>query len=180
MLSRLARHWRAAAGTRSLNLCRAVPMVDVPRGASPRPRSPGPVMSDRLNQDQPAPAIDERRADLRVPASTLGDVRSRLVGGSDLTLINYTSRSLCGQASSRLLLGSRVSVRVVTATLNAALAGRVVRANLAQIVNGVPRYEVAIALDRDVEWSGSPAADSDAVASVAPVDHGMPALPLAS
>jgi hypothetical protein len=111
-------------------------------------------MSD-LNDRQSSEAAEERRTELRVPASTLGAVMSRLIGGSDLELLNYTSRSLCGQASSRLLLGSRISVRVVTATLDAILAGRVVRANLTQLVGGVPRYEVVVALDSEVEWSGA-------------------------
>src|SRR5690242_5240972 len=103
--------------------------------SSPGPSPPGPTMSD-LNDRQSSEAADERRTELRVPASTLGSVTSRLIGGSDLELLNYTSRSLCGQAASRLLIGSRISVRVVTATLDAVLAGRVVRSNLTQIVGG--------------------------------------------
>ncbi len=108
-------------------------------------------MSD-VNERQSSNAVDERRAELRAPAATLGDVRTRLVGGSDLTLLNYTSRSLYGRSSSRVLIGSRISVRLVTATLNAVVAGRVVRATLSQIVDGVPRYEVAVTLDTDVAW----------------------------
>ena len=100
-------------------------------------------------------AAPDRRAELRVPASTLGEVSSRLVGGSDLTLLNYTARSLYGQSPSRLLVGARVSVRLATATLNAVVAGRVIRSSLTQIVGGAPRYEIAVQLERDVEWGGS-------------------------
>jgi hypothetical protein len=123
-------------------------------------------MSD-LNDRQSSDAADDRRTELRVPATTLGSVTSRLIGGSDLELLNYTSRSLCGQASSRLLLGSRISVRVVTATLDAVLAGRVVRSNLTQIVGGVPRYEVVVALDNEVDWVGS--ASDGAAAEIVPL-----------
>jgi hypothetical protein len=109
----------------------------------------------------------ERRAELRVPASTLGEVSSRLVGGSDLTLMNYTSRSLYGQSPSRLLVGARISVRLATATLNAVVAGRVVRSSLTQLVGGSPRYEIAVQLERDVEWGG-PAEVHDVVPASAP------------
>jgi hypothetical protein len=124
-------------------------------------------MSD-LNDRQSSEAADERRTELRVPASTLGSVTSRLIGGSDLELLNYTSRSLCGQAASRLLIGSRISVRVVTATLDAVLAGRVVRSNLTQIVGGVPRYEVVVALDSEVDWAPPDTVDA------LPVDDAVP------
>jgi hypothetical protein len=53
-----------------------------------------PAMSDP--RDLHPSVGEERRAELRVPASTLGDVRSRLVGGSEFALLNYTLRSLYG------------------------------------------------------------------------------------
>jgi hypothetical protein len=105
-----------------------------------------------VNERQNSNAVDDRRAESRAPAATLGQIRARLVGGSDLTLLNYTARSLYGQSTSRVLIGSRISVRLVTATVNAVVAGRVVRATLSEIVDGVPRYEVAVTLDTDVAW----------------------------
>ena len=129
-------------------------------------------MSDTHDLLPPPP--DERRAELRVPASTLSDVRTRLVGGSDFSLLNYTSHGLYGQSRSRLLVGARVSVRLATATLNAIVAGRVVRSSLTQVLDGVPRYEVAVSLEDAVDWSrerdASPveAASLDAVAVPVP------------
>lgn len=121
---------------------------------------------------QTPPAAEERRAELRVPASTLGDVRSRLIGGSEFALLNYTSMGLYGQSPSRLLVGARVSLRLATATLDAVVSGRVVRASLTGLQNGVPRYEVAVSLERAVDWSG------DAATSTAPaVDAAVAALP---
>lgn len=109
-------------------------------------------MSD--TSDVPVPsANEERRAELRVPASTLGDVRSRLIGGSEFALLNYTSQGLYGQSPSRLLVGARVSVRLATATLDAVVRGRVVRASLTAVLGGVPRYEVAVCLEHPVDWS---------------------------
>jgi hypothetical protein len=96
---------------------------------------------------------EERRAELRVPASTLGDVRSRLIGGSEFALLNYTPRSLYGVSCSRLLVGARISVRLATTTLNAIVKGRVVRSSLTEIRDGVPRYDVALALEEAVDWS---------------------------
>ena len=108
-------------------------------------------MSD--SRDLHPSASEERRAELRVPASTLGDVRGRLVGGSEFALLNYAPRSLYGQSRSRLLVGARISVRLATATLNAIVNGRVVRSSLTEVRDGVPRYEVALALEEAVDWS---------------------------
>jgi hypothetical protein len=101
----------------------------------------------------PPPPADERRAELRVPASTLGDVRTRLIGGSEFSLVNYTPHSLYGESRSRLLVGARISVRLATATLDAIVTGRVVRSSLTQVLDGVPRYEVAVSLEDAVDWS---------------------------
>jgi len=119
-------------------------------------------MSD-LHHVQPPPP-EERRAELRVPASTLGDVRTRLIGGSEFALVNYTPHSLYGQSRSRLLVGARISVRLATATLDAIVSGRVVRSSLTQVLDGVPRYEVAVSLEDAVDWSrdASPAGTANA------------------
>ncbi len=109
-------------------------------------------MSDPTDVPIP-PANEERRAELRVPASTLGDVRSRLIGGSEFALLNYTSKGLYGQSRSRLLVGARVSVRLATATLDAVVSGRIVRASLTAMQGGVPSYEVAVSLEQAVDWS---------------------------
>lgn len=122
-------------------------------------------MSDSSDVQVP-PASEERRAELRVPASMLGDVRSRLIGGSEFALLNYTSKGLYGQSPSRLLVGARVSVRLATATLDAVVRGRVVRASLTAMQAGVPRYEVAVSLEQPVDWSPgvAPVPDADGVA----------------
>jgi len=120
------------------------------------------------NDCPPPAAVDERRAELRVPASTLRDVRSRLIGGSDFALLNYTSHSLYGQSRSRLIVGARISVRLATATLNAIVTGRVVRSSLTAVTDGVPSYEVAVALEHAVDWI--PEAPPDATSSVDAVD----------
>jgi hypothetical protein len=121
---------------------------------------------------QSSEAEAERRAELRVAASTLGEVSSRFVGGIDLTLLNYTSRGLYGQSPSRLLVGARISVRLATATLNAVVAGRVVRSSLTELIGGVPRYEVAVHFETDVDWSGGAASgDAAAPAHERPADY---------
>jgi hypothetical protein len=130
---------------------------------------------------QPPVAPQDRRAELRVPASTLGNVRSRLVGGSDFALLNYTSQSLYGQSRSRLLVGARISVRLATATLNAIVTGRVVRSKLTAVTDGVPSYEVAVSLEHAVDWSpeARPVEDPvlDEAAVAVPVLSQAPAQP---
>ena len=116
-----------------------------------------PAMSDP--RDPQPPASEDRRAEPRVPAATLGDVSSRFVGGGDFSLLNYAARSLYGQSQARLLVGARVSVRLATTTLSAIVNARVVRSSLTEISNGVPRYEVALALEDAVDWSRAAAYD---------------------
>jgi hypothetical protein len=146
-------------------------------GAVPRQAS----IMDESNECQALPQVDERRAELRVPASTLRDVRSRLIGGSDFALVNYTACSLYGQSRSRLLVGARISVRLATATLNAIVTGRVVRSSLTAVTDGVPSYEVAVLLEQPVDWTpethqAAPfALTSDFDAAGAPVPVAVPA-----
>jgi hypothetical protein len=153
-------------------------MFNVPRGMP----APGPtfglgphLMSDRPFEESPQ-ASQDRRAESRAQATSLGDVSSRLVGGSDLTLLNFTSRSLYGQATSRLLIGSRISVRLATGGLQTVVTGHVVRCSLTELVGGVPRYEVAVALDREVDWAA--AKPKDLHVEVDDIDfvpgHGLP------
>ena len=123
-------------------------------------------MSDRPLASSPQPADADRRAEVRVPASTLGVVQSRFVGAGALDLVNYTSRSLYGQSSTRLLIGSSISVRLATAALNAVVRGRVVRSSLTQVVNGVPRYEIAVVLDHEMDWGDEPPAAQPEAADV--------------
>jgi hypothetical protein len=127
--------------------------------------------------DSPLSGSDDRRAELRVPASTLGDVQTRLVGGRDFALMNYTPRSLYGQSRTRLLVGSRISVRLATATLNAIVSGRVVRSSLTAVHEGVPSYEVALALEEAVDWSrdAAPSESSALAVEPVPVAVGVPA-----
>lgn len=125
-------------------------------------------MSDP-NDCQTPVAPEDRRAELRVPATTLGEVRSRLIGGSDFALLNYTAHSLYGQSRSRLLVGARISVRLATATLNAIVTGRVVRSRLTAVTDGVPSYEVAVSLEHPVDWSPEAPAGTCADAVGVPV-----------
>jgi hypothetical protein len=124
-------------------------------------------MPDPLDLE-PSSAIEERRAELRVPASTLGDVHTRLIGGSDFALLNYTPRSLYGQSRSRLLVGARISVRLATTTLNAIVNGRVVRSSLTAVRDGVPCYEVALALEEAVDWSREAASEASSALEAEP------------
>ena len=46
-----------------------------------------------------------------------------------------------------------LSVRLATNTLHAIVNGRVVRSSLTAVTNGVPCYDVALALEEPVDWS---------------------------
>ncbi|MEO5818995.1 MAG: hypothetical protein ABIT71_00705 [Vicinamibacteraceae bacterium] len=134
-----------------------------------------PESNDVLSQA----ASEERRAELRAPASTLGSVRSRLIGGTDFALLNYAPTSLYGQSRSRMLVGARISVRLATATLDAIVRGRVVRASLTGVTDGVPHYELAVSLDDAIDWSPEPAPAASSFLDAVPVAVPV-AVPLAT
>jgi hypothetical protein len=109
---------------------------------------------------------EERRASPRHPAATLGSVSARIIGGSPVELVNYSSRGVLFECDSRLLIGARASVRITTTDANLIVTGRVVRSRVKGLVNGALRYDAALALDSElallpaaVEVEEAPAVD---------------------
>jgi hypothetical protein len=95
-------------------------------------------------------AGDERRAGLRHAAASLGSVTARIIGGSQVELVNVSSRGVLFECDSRLLIGARASVRLTTMDVNLIVTGRVVRSRVKGLINGALRYDAALALDHDL------------------------------
>ena len=70
---------------------------------------------------------EERRASPRHAASSLGSVSARIIGGSQVELVNFSARGVLFECDSRLLIGARASVRITTTDANLIVTGRVVR-----------------------------------------------------
>ena len=93
---------------------------------------------------------EERRASPRHAASVLGSVNARIIGGSPVELVNFSSRGVLFECDSRLLIGARASVRITTTDANLIVTGRVVRSRVKGLVNGALRYDAALALDSEL------------------------------
>jgi len=104
------------------------------------------------SHDQAAdlPAGDDRRADFRHAALALGSVTARIIGGSQVDLVNFSSRGVLFECDSRLLIGARASVRITTPDANLIVTGRVVRSRVKGLVNGALRYDAALVLDSEL------------------------------
>lgn len=120
-------------------------------------------------------AGEDRRAGIRHAARSLGSVTARIIGGSPVDLVNFSSRGVLFECDSRLLIGARASVRITTADANLIVTGRVVRSRVKGLIDGALRYDAALVLDAELNLtpaiveavraeSGTDDADPDFVA----------------
>ena len=93
---------------------------------------------------------EERRAGVRHAARSLGSVTARIIGGSEVDLVNFSNRGVLFECDSRLLIGARTSVRITTPDENLIISGRVVRSRVKGLVNGALRYDAALVLDAEL------------------------------
>ncbi len=103
-------------------------------------------------------AGEERRAGLRHAAASLGSVTARIIGGSQVDLVNFSGRGVLFECDSRLLIGARASVRLTTMDANLIVTGRVVRSRVKGLINGALRYDAALVLDHELALTPSIAA----------------------
>ena len=95
-------------------------------------------------------AGEDRRANTRHAARSLGEVTARIIGGSQVDLVNFSNRGVLFECDSRLLIGARASVRITTTDANLIVSGRVVRSRVKGLVNGALRYDAALVLDTEL------------------------------
>ena len=100
-------------------------------------------------------AGEERRACARHAARSLGSVTARIIGGSQVDLVNFSNRGVLFECDSRLLIGARASVRITTTDANLIVTGRVVRSRVKGLVNGALRYDAALVLDAELVSAAS-------------------------
>ena len=113
----------------------------------------GDVMSNDVQSHEEVAervAGEERRAGVRHAARSLGSVTARIIGGSQVDLVNFSSRGVLFECDSRLLIGARASVRITTTDANLVVTGRVVRSRVKGLVNGALRYDAALVLDTEL------------------------------
>lgn len=92
----------------------------------------------------------ERRTEVRHDAKKLGTVTARLIGGSEVRLVNFSNRGVLVESDSRLLIGARASIRITTSDASVVVTGRVVRSRVKGLVNGVLVYDAGLNLDSEL------------------------------
>jgi hypothetical protein len=97
----------------------------------------------------------ERRTEIRHDAAKLGTVTARLIGGSEVRLVNFSNRGILVESDSRLLIGARASVRITTSDASVVVTGRVVRSRVKGLVNGVLVYDAGLNLDTELSLASA-------------------------
>jgi hypothetical protein len=93
---------------------------------------------------------DERRSGRRREAHSLGPVVARLVGGSEVRLIDFSRRGVLLESETRLLIGARASIKITTTDAVVTVSGYVVRSRVAGVRDAALVYHTALALNDDL------------------------------
>ncbi len=102
-----------------------------------------------MGEPQRSDAVEsDRRSSPRFPADLLGKASVRLLGGSEVTLINFSERGILFQSETRLLVGARGTIRIVVGSETTIAAGTVVRSLVQGMASGKLAFHTALALDQ--------------------------------
>lgn len=118
-----------------------------------------------MGEPQRSDAVEsDRRSAPRFPAELLGKASVRLLGGSEVTLINFSERGVLFQSDQRLLVGARGTIRIVVGTETTIAAGTVVRSLVQGMASGKLAFHTALALDQPLTIAAAVAARERAAA----------------
>lgn len=95
-------------------------------------------------------AGEDRRRAPRLPPSALPPCKARLVGGPEVEIVNVSRTGILTRSGARLMPGSAIGIRFITADAVFVLMGRVVRSRLVALRDGQPEYESALAFDKNL------------------------------
>lgn len=93
---------------------------------------------------------DERRIDQRHDARALGPVVARLVGGSEVRLMDFARRGVLLESDTRMLIGAKATIKITTTDTTISVRGSVVRSRVAGVKGGALMYHTALALEEDL------------------------------
>lgn len=114
---------------------------------------------------------EDRRGAPRLPPSALPPCKARLVGGPEVEIVNVSRTGVLTRSGARLLPGSAIGIRFITADAVFVLMGRVVRSRLVALQDGQPQYESALAFDKNLPLLNE---EPDARAAVVPPADAVP------
>jgi hypothetical protein len=114
----------------------------------------------KKREDQKSPKADERRGSPRHDATKLGRVVTRVVGGGEVHLLDFSRNGVLLESDSRLDIGRKVTVRITTTDASITVHGVVVRSKVAGVNNRIV-YHTALALDDDLTALEKQAANAE-------------------
>lgn len=130
-------------------------------------------MRTQLSPDDEPQGAD-RRTSPRVPASSVPNLKARLLAGPDVRLVDLSRRGVLLETQTRLLPGSPIRLKFVADDATLVLKGAVVRSSVSTFGEQGLVYRTAVAFDEDISicdeslWSVDPRED-------APVGFARPA-----
>jgi hypothetical protein len=107
-------------------------------------------MTERLKrEDSSKGSADDRRRAPRIDANKLGSVITRVIGGGEVKLLDFSRSGVLIESDARLAIGAKATIRLTTTDASLTVRGQVVRSKVAG-VNGTIVYHTALALDDDL------------------------------
>ena len=92
---------------------------------------------------------DDRRRAPRHDANKLGSVITRVIGGGEVKLLDFSRSGILIESDARLAIGAKATIRLTTTDAALTVRGEVVRSKVAG-VNGTIVYHTALALEGDL------------------------------
>jgi hypothetical protein len=107
-------------------------------------------MTERQKREQSSGGdSDDRRRAPRHDAHKLGTVITRVIGGGEVKLLDFSRSGVLIESDARLAIGAKATIRLTTTDASLTVRGQVVRSKVAG-VNGTVVYHTALALDDDL------------------------------
>jgi hypothetical protein len=119
------------------------------------------------------PDTDDRRRAPRHDAQHLGSVITRVIGGGEVKLLDFSRSGVLIESDTRLAIGARATIRLTTTDASLTVRGQVVRSKVAGL-NGTLVYHTALQLEDDLtaleKNVPAPAIPADADEKAPPID----------
>lgn len=107
-------------------------------------------MTERQKRETLArPDTDDRRRAPRHDATHLGSVITRVIGGGEVKLLDFSRSGVLIESDTRLAIGARATIRLTTTDASLTVRGQVVRSKVAGL-NGTLVYHTALQLEDDL------------------------------
>jgi hypothetical protein len=119
------------------------------------------------------PDNDDRRRAPRHDATHLGSVITRVIGGGEVKLLDFSRSGVLIESDTRLAIGARATIRLTTTDASLTVRGQVVRSKVAGL-NGTLVYHTALQLEDDLtaleKNVPAPAIQADADEKAPPIE----------